>query len=135
MATENFPNDPRNDAYGANLTDSEFSRSQRIDNQLQPDPELAEGPATTGKVAVFALGIAVLLGAVFYGLNNSSTGSNQASNPPATQSAQAPADNSAPGVTTGAATNRPTAPASSATGTEINRSATPSTGKTSNDTN
>lgn len=134
MATERFPNDPRNDPYGSGVTDSEYTRAQRFDNELQPDPELAEGPATTGKVAAFALGIAVLLGAVFYGLNNSSTGSNQASNPPATQSAQTQ-PNMSPGVTTGSATNRPTPPTSSATGTEIDRSASQPAGKTSNDTN
>lgn len=134
MATERFPNDARSDPYGSGLTDSEYTRAQRIDTELQPDPELAEGPASTGKVAAFALGIAVLLGAVFYGLNNSSTGSNQASNPPATQSAQTQ-PNTAPGVTTGSATNRPTPPASSATGNEIDRSASQPAGKTSNDTN
>ena len=43
-----------------------------LDNELQPDPELAEGPASGGKIAMFAVAIAVVLGAVFYGLNNSS---------------------------------------------------------------
>ena len=68
---------------------------------------------------------ALVLGAVFYGLNNSSTG-NQASTAPTTQTAQqtAPANpaappgmrdvtpkaNSEPGTTTGAAPARPAAP-------------------------
>ena len=39
--------------------------------------------ASSGKVALFAVAVALVLGAVFYGLNNSSTG-NQASNAPAT---------------------------------------------------
>ena len=38
---------------------------------MQPDPELAEGPASGGRVALFAVAIALVLGAVFYGLNNS----------------------------------------------------------------
>ena len=33
-----------------------------LDNQLQPDPELAEGPASNGRIAIFAVAIAVVLG-------------------------------------------------------------------------
>ena len=44
----------------------------RLDNESQIDPELAEGPASGGKIAAFAIAIAVVLGAVFYGLNNTS---------------------------------------------------------------
>ena len=54
-------------------TDDEIRRQARLnslDNELQADPELAEGPASGGKVAMFAIAIAVVLGAVFYGLNN-----------------------------------------------------------------
>ncbi len=36
------------------------------------DPELAEGPAIGGRIALFAVAVALVLGAVFYGLNNSS---------------------------------------------------------------
>src|SRR5712675_252551 len=71
MAYQPNPNDP----YRASLSDDEFRRQTRLnslDNELQPDPELAEGPASGGKVAMFAIAIAVVLGAVFYGLNNSS---------------------------------------------------------------
>ena len=55
-------------AYQPNPND--LHRVGRIDNELQADPELAEGPASGAKVAMFALAIAVVLGAVFYGLNN-----------------------------------------------------------------
>lgn len=138
MANERIPEDRfPNDPYIAGMTDVP-PRPQRFDNELQVDPELTEGPSSTGKVAALALGVAILLGAVFYGLNNSSTGSNQASNPPPTQSAQTqpanPSDNRAPGVTTGAAPSRPTPPAGAPTGTEIDRSAQPPAGK-ANDTN
>ena len=117
MADDRFPNDP----YRPNLADDEYLRTARRDSDLQPDPELGEGPASSGKVALFAVAIALVLGAVFYGLNNSTTG-NQASNTPATQTAQqAPANpvappgmrdvtpraNTAPGVTTGAAPSKP----------------------------
>jgi hypothetical protein len=120
MAEDRFPNDP----YRPNLADDEYVRAARRDADLQVDPELGEGPASSGKVALFAVAIAVVLGAVFYGLNNTTTG-NQASNPPAAQTAQTtpanpaappgvrdvtPRNNAGPGVTTGAAPSKPAAP-------------------------
>jgi hypothetical protein len=139
MANERIPDEriPQ-DPYLAGMTDVPPTSPQRFDDRLQADPELAERPSSAGKVAAFALGIAILLGAVFYGLNNSSTRDNQASNPPPAQSAQTqpanPSDNKAPGVTTGAATNRPTPPANAPAGPEIDRSAPAPAGK-NNDTN
>src|ERR1700760_1889163 len=97
MANERIPNDPYrstpSDPYNQ-LDDSRpiFAGDElrspgrletdpaRIDNELQPDPELAEGPATGGRIAMFAVAIALVLGAVFYGLNNTSI--NQASTAP-----------------------------------------------------
>jgi len=117
------PNDP----YRANLTDDEIRRQARLnslDNEVQADPELAEGPASGAKVAMFAIAIAVVMGALFYGLNNTSV--NQAGTEPTTKSAQtSPAIPAAPpgmrdvtpksnmdnGVTTGAAPARPAPPA------------------------
>jgi hypothetical protein len=122
MADDRFPNDP----YRPNLADDEYVRAARRDADLQVDPELGEGPASSGKVAMFAVAIALVLGAVFYGLNNTTNG-NQASTTPPTQTAQqapatnpaappgmrdvTPRNNTEPGVTTGAAPSRPTAPA------------------------
>ncbi|WP_024342490.1 hypothetical protein [Bradyrhizobium japonicum] len=121
MADDRFPNDP----YRPNLADDEYSRTARRDTDLQADPQLGEGPASSGKIAVFAVAIALVLGAMFYGLNNTST-TNQASNTPASQTAQqapsnpaappgmrdvTPRNNTEPGVTTGAAPSRPAAPA------------------------
>ncbi|WP_431203743.1 hypothetical protein ACQ86E_00370 [Bradyrhizobium betae] len=122
MADERFPNDP----YRPNLAEDEYARAARRDAELQADPELAEGPASSGRIAVFAVAVALVLGAVFYGLNNSST-SNQASNAPTTQTAQqtapanpatppgmrdvTPRNNTEPGMTTGAAPSKPSAPA------------------------
>lgn len=119
----NNPDDP----YRSNPSESEISRQARLDNELQADPELAEGPASGAKVAMFALAIAVVLGAVFYGLNNSSV--NQAGTSPTTSTAQntertsppaAPSGmrdvtprantNTEPGMTTGAAPARPQTP-------------------------
>jgi hypothetical protein len=136
MANERNPNDP----YRSNLTDDEIRRQARLDNELQADPELAEGPASSGRVAMFAIAIAVVLGAVFYGLNNSTI--NQAGTSPTTSTAQnsspppappgtrdvTPRANSEPGTTTGAASARPqTPPASAPTGSDINRSGNPPT--------
>src|SRR5215218_3718980 len=113
------PNDP----YRANLTDDEIRRQARLnslDNEIKADPELAEGPASGAKVAMFAIAIAVVMGALFYGLNNTSV--NQAGTEPTTKSAQtSPANPAAPpgmrdvtpksnadtGMTTGAAPARP----------------------------
>jgi hypothetical protein len=126
---DHFPNDPYR-SPPTDMTDSEYTRAQRMDNELQADPELAEGPTSTGKIAAYALGIAILLGAVFYGMSYSPK-NDQAANPPASQSAQtqpaspnnASPNNATPGVTTGAATNRPTPPANAPAGTEVDRSA------------
>ena len=105
------PDDP----YRSNLTDDEVRRQARLDNELQADPELAEGPASSGKVAMFAIAIAVVLGAVFYGLNNSTINqagtSSTAQNTAPSSSSSAPTgmrdvtpkSNSEPGTTTGAA--------------------------------
>ena len=117
MADDRFPNDP----YRPNLADDEYLRTARRDADLQADPELGEGPASSGKVALFAVAIALVLGAVFYGLNNTSS-TNQASNAPTSQTVQTqpanpaappgmrdvtPRTNTAPGVTTGAAPSKP----------------------------
>jgi hypothetical protein len=118
MAHERNPDDP----YRPNLADNDMNRQARLDNELQPDPELAEGPASGAKVAMFAVAIALVLGAVFYGLNNSSI--NQAgtsstaqnttqSSPPAAPPGMrdvTPRANTEPGTTTGAAPARPQTP-------------------------
>jgi len=136
MAYQPNPNDP----YRAGLSDEEIRHQARLnslDNELQADPELAEGPASGGKVAMFAIAIAVVMGVLFYGLNNTTV--NQAGTTPPSQTAQqtqpatpaappgmrdvTPRGNSQPGTTTGAATNRPatTPPAS----TDMNKTTPP----------
>src|ERR1700687_425607 len=136
MAYERNPNDPYRaiDPYRSNLADDETRPAARLDNELQPDPELAEGPASGAKVAMFAVAIAVVLGAVFYGLNNSSI--NQAgtsstaqnttqTSPPAAPPGMrdvTPRTNTDQGMTTGAAPARPQTPPATAP-TEMNKSA------------
>ncbi|WP_456627702.1 hypothetical protein [Bradyrhizobium sp. URHC0002] len=109
---------------------------RRRDDELQADPQLAEGPATR-KARNVCIAIAVVLGAVFYGLNNSSV--NQTGTTSPTQAAQqtqpanpaaplgtrdvTPGANTEPGTTTGAVTtNRPTPPSPNPTGTELDHS-------------
>jgi hypothetical protein len=117
MAFQRNPNDlPRSpdDPYLVNPADDELRRAARLDNELQMDPELSEGPVSTGKIAMFALAIALILGAIFYGLNNtsvnhagtSSTAQNSPSSPPAAPGGMrdlTPRANTDQGVTTGAA--------------------------------
>ena len=125
MANERIPNDP----YRANdpsLSDDDFGRAARFDDEVQADPELEEGPASSGKIAMFAVAIALVLGAVFYGLNNSTV--NRADTTPPAQTAQqtapatpaappgmrdvTPRSNDQPGMTTGSAANGAAPPAS-----------------------
>jgi len=125
-----------NDPARTGLTDEEIRRQARLnglDNELQADPVLAEGQPGGAKVAMFAVAIAVVLGALFYGLNNTTV--NQAGTTPPNQTAQTsnpaappgmrdvtPRANTEPGTTTGAAPSRPTPPASEPTGSEVDRS-------------
>jgi hypothetical protein len=138
MAYERNPDDPYrvNDPYRfSNRPDDEYRRAARPDNELQPDPELAEGPASGGRVALFAIAIAVVLGAVFYGLNSSSvhqagtssTAQNTQSSPPTAPPGMrdvTPHANTDQGMTTGAAPVRPqNAPATAPA--QMNRPANP----------
>ncbi|KRR09371.1 hypothetical protein [Bradyrhizobium valentinum] len=128
MANHPNPNDP----YRAGLSEEEIrhqARLNNLDSELQADPALGEGPPSGAKVAMFAVAIAVVLGALFYGLNNTTV--NQAGTSPPNQTAQqtqpanptappgmrdvTPRGNNQPGTTTGAAPNRPTAPPESST--------------------
>jgi cell division septation protein DedD len=127
MAYQPNPNDP----HGTNLSDDEIRHQARLnslDNELQPDPELAEGPASGARVAMFAIAIAVVLGAVFYGLNNTTIKQAGTTPPSQTAQTQTPKANSEPGTTTGTATTRPMPPQSNPSGTEVDRSANPPSG-------
>ena len=124
MPYQSNPNDP----HRAGRSEEEMLRR---DNELQADPQLAEGPASGTKVTMYAIAIAAVLAAVLYGLNNN-TVDQASSNPPSETARQtqpaSPAGpsgktNTEPGMTTGAATtNRPTPPSPNPTGTEVDRS-------------
>jgi hypothetical protein len=136
MANERNPNDPyrgddlyrgnpADEPYRSSLTDDDIRRQARLERELQANPELAEGPANGGKIALFAVALALVLGAVFYGMNNSSINhagtspptstaqnTNQSSPPPAPPGMRdvTPRTNTEPGTTTGAAPARPAQP-------------------------
>ena len=136
MAYQTNPNDP----YRDGLSDQEIRQQARrndLDNDLRADPEPVEGSASGTRIAMFAVAIALVMGALFYGLNNSSV--NQAGTTPSSQTAQTnpaapaatpaapsgmrdvtPRANTESGVTTGAAPSRPTPPAPA--NPDINRS-------------
>ena len=129
MTNERIPNDPY-DPSRSGLSDDNFGRPQRFDNDLQVDPELQESPASSSKIALFAVGLALILGAVFYGLNNTSVHEAQTTPPAVAQSQPAtpqtppgmrdvtPRPNTAPGTTTGAAPSNPMPPQSSPQGAD-----------------
>jgi hypothetical protein len=140
MAIDRNPSDPYrspDDPYLPNPARDDLRRQARLENELQADPELAEGSVSGGKIAAFAIAIALVLGAVFYGLNNtsmspgtSSTAQNTSSSPPAAppgmRDVTPRANNNAPGTTTGAAPASPQTPPSTApAGQDVNRSANP----------
>ena len=126
MAIERNPNTPHDPDRldGPTRTAIDDRRSPAdLDSDLQPDPELAEGPAGNTRIALFAIGIAIVLGAVFYGLNNSPVNQQNTATTPAPATAQnssppaappgmrdvTPHSNSQPGTTTGAAPYAPAA--------------------------
>jgi hypothetical protein len=142
MANQPNPDDPYrvpNDPYRSSLTDDDIRRQARLDNELGPDPELAEAPASSGRIAMLAVAIAVILGAVFYGLNNapvrqvgttSSTAQNTGPDsppiaPPGMRDVT-PRSNMQPGMTTGAAPANPKAPPGTATSGATNNGSTQS---------
>lgn len=116
------PNDPY-DTSKSNFRDDPLDA--RFEREAQVDPQLSEGSASSAKITLVALGIAVVLGVVFYGLNNSNI--HEASTAPPAQTAQTqPANpNKQPGTTTGAATNRPAPAQASPKETQSNQPASP----------
>ena len=120
------PNDPHRSLSPAEPEDGLRQRA-RLDNELQADPEMAEGPASGSRIGLYAIAVVAVLGVVFYGLNSSNTtpktntadqtststpATPAASPPPANNQAAAPT--SPPGQTTGSAGSSPSATPSTA---------------------
>lgn len=66
-----------NDSDGVSRSTTRESVVDR-DERLQADPELKEGPSSGSRIAIYGVAIAILLGAVFYGLSSQSPDSNTA---------------------------------------------------------
>lgn len=152
MANFHNPTDPQRPPRISVDSEDNLRGPDRLDSELQADPELTEGRASGGRIVAYGAAIIIILGVVFYGLNNSAMSPNEATktasqSTPATQDttprAAAPTNNIADsntkppvapgvrdvtptkdnaGVTTGAAPARPQAPQAGPTGTEIDRS-------------
>ncbi len=108
MAIERNPNDPTNDELMRR-------RVNQFDEEIQADPELAEGPASGGRIALFAIALVAILGVVFYGMNSSNTSPDTTptaqttpASPPAGATAQAP--RAPAGQTTGMTRPQPATP-------------------------
>ena len=134
------PDDPnRSDLFLSNLSYEDMRRQARLDDDLQMNPDLAGNSASGVKLAMFAIAVAVVFGAIFYGLNTSSTdhagtsstAQNTQSSPPAAPPGMRDVTprrgNTDQGVTTGTAPASPQTPPAAAP-TEMNRSGNPPTG-------
>ena len=120
MPKDYIPNDPSRPPF----SDDDASRGTGFNDPLRFDPETAESRGNGAKIGLVAIALALLMGAVFYGISRPSV--NEAGNTPPEQTAQtqptAPAappgmrdvtprrPNTDPGMTTGAAPNQPAPP-------------------------
>jgi hypothetical protein len=89
MANERKSPDP----HERDLADNNVQQATRFDDKPQFDPLLAENPTRGGRIAMYGVAIAILLGALFYGL--STTGSNQTSSTPSQSASPSTAQNNA----------------------------------------
>ncbi len=134
------PDDPdRSNLFLSNLSYEDMRRQARLGDDLQMDPDLAGDSASGVKIAMFAVAVAVVFGAIFYGLNISSTdhastpstAQNTESSPPAAPPGMRDVTprraNTDQGVTTGTAPTRPQTPPATAP-TEMNRPGNPPAG-------
>ena len=120
-----IPTDPYDPYRPASEYDAD--REARLEGQF--DPELAEGRASTSRIVLLALAVALVLGAVFYSLNNSSLHQASTTSPAQTAQTKPASPNSQPDMTTGSATKRPTLPQSSSTGSELDHADNPNSGQ------
>ena len=122
----------QNDPYGSKASNDEIlrRRAERFDDDLQADPELADGPAGGGRIALFAIAIVAILGVVFYGLNNPSI----APVSTAQTTTTAPSTQATPpaGQTTGSATTSPASPPPASTPPTASQSGGSSSSDTTN---
>jgi hypothetical protein len=95
-------------------------RPSRFDDEMQPDLELTEGPASSGRVVAYAIAALLIVGAVLYGMIHVSDTNTAATTPPPQTNTAANTPSPAPppvrnvtpakpqpGTTTGAAPSAP----------------------------
>jgi hypothetical protein len=119
---------PPDDPDRMRAEDADPRGARELDNRLQVDPELEEGRVNGGRMAAYAVGVLIVLAAVFFGMNRATK--ETAGTAPPTQTTQsqpagpaaAPRPNTPPGTTTGTA-NRP--PQSDNAGSDSDRAAKP----------
>lgn len=115
MANEQNSPDP----YQRGIAGNDMQQAKRVDDKLEADPALVDSPVRSGRIVLYAIAIAVVLGALFYGFNNStgptetsstaskstssSTALNNNSKPPVAPGVRDVTPNAQRGVTTGAA--------------------------------
>src|SRR5689334_4623248 len=119
MPKDYIPNDPTRPGF------SDLDPAPRPDDPLRFAPATAGSSGSGAKSGLVAIALALLMGAVFYGVSHSNV--NEAANPPASQTAQNRPDalppappgmrdvtprrpNTDPGTTTGAAPSQPAPP-------------------------
>jgi hypothetical protein len=107
MADERIPEDPNR--FDPDLGD--YNRRVRFDRDGPLDRDFDPDPPSGGKITLFAIGLAIVLGAIFYGFNTTSL--KNAPNTPPTHSTQSE-PTSPPGMTTGAAPAQPAIPPATA---------------------
>jgi uncharacterized protein HemX len=81
MPKDYIPNDPTRPTFSDDL-----DRQSRFNDPLRFDPETAGMSGDGAKIGLVAIALALLMGAVFYGVSHSNV--NEAANPPSSQTAQ-----------------------------------------------
>jgi hypothetical protein len=121
MPKDYIPNDPTRPTF----SDDDLDRQSRFNDPLRFDPETAGASSDGAKIGLVAIALALLMGAVFYGVSRSNV--NEAANTPSQTAQNQPGalpqappgmrdvtphrPNTDPGVTTGAAPSQPQTPA------------------------
>jgi hypothetical protein len=120
MPKDYIPNDPTRPTF----SDDDLDRQSRFNDPLRFDPETAGASSDGAKIGLVAIALALLMGAVFYGVSRSNV--NEAANPPSQTAQNQPGalpqappgmrdvtprrPNTDPGMTTGAAPSQPQTP-------------------------
>ncbi len=122
---EHYRVPPNDDDIRRQAAANERLQPTRLEDEMQPDLEMTEGPASSGRIAAYAIAALLIVGAVLYGIaHTSSDNTASTTTSPATDTAAnapapvpppvrdvTPGPNSQPGMTTGAAPSAPTPPA------------------------